>query len=342
MAKSPQKTKIEPFLVRGGAAYRCFGDGLCCTDIHGLGPVTKHEAKELRTLSADPVVDQDGEIMLRVVASGGCGFLQEDLLCKIHAERGIQAKPEGCRRFPFRLTATPDGGRVTAQHRCPCRTMGDRPEFDLAEAKEALRGGNGQSRPDARIDGSIPIDKQKRMKFEKWKTIEAELLARLSRDQNPEAVLDARPFPVLRGTTWKRVATEMLESEDDGTAFAKALRWVGEALMAVHDDRPMDVKVRPWASAFERAAKRPGERSPEEVLSDWLADEIWCLEWSQRLPWNLARRDYASRLAIAGAIRNHLSSLGVPPGQAAAESLTILDAVCESQWWEDVTTDMVP
>ena len=35
-----KKTKLRPLTPRPGARYTCFGDGLCCTDIHAIGPLT--------------------------------------------------------------------------------------------------------------------------------------------------------------------------------------------------------------------------------------------------------------------------------------------------------------
>ena len=42
-----KKTKVRPLIPRPGARYTCFGDGLCCTDIHGIGPLTKKEVAGL-------------------------------------------------------------------------------------------------------------------------------------------------------------------------------------------------------------------------------------------------------------------------------------------------------
>ena len=121
---------MQPLLARRGAHYTCFGDGLCCTDLHGLGPLTKKEVKALKLVSPGviepPSEEGFDEPMLRTRGDGGCLFLGPDR-CYLHAALGAEAKPAGCRRFPLGLTATPDGGRVTTRHRCPCRTLGRRP-----------------------------------------------------------------------------------------------------------------------------------------------------------------------------------------------------------------------
>ena len=50
------QSRVRPLIVRPGARYRCFGDGLCCTDLHLLGPLTKREVVRLKTMSEEIVV----------------------------------------------------------------------------------------------------------------------------------------------------------------------------------------------------------------------------------------------------------------------------------------------
>ena len=91
------KSRVRPLIVRPGARFTCFGDGLCCTDIHLLGPLTRAEAGEVRDLSPEAVVynrDED-ELVLKPVSGGRCFFLRKSG-CEIHTERGIEAKPTGC------------------------------------------------------------------------------------------------------------------------------------------------------------------------------------------------------------------------------------------------------
>jgi len=42
MPKLPEP-RARPLLVRPGARFTCSGDGLCCTDLHALGPMTRTE-----------------------------------------------------------------------------------------------------------------------------------------------------------------------------------------------------------------------------------------------------------------------------------------------------------
>lgn len=51
-------------------------------------------------------------------SQGRCHFLQEDLLCGLHATSGWMAKPRACRQFPFFLIQTPDSIQVGLSFRC--------------------------------------------------------------------------------------------------------------------------------------------------------------------------------------------------------------------------------
>ena len=107
-----KKAAVRPMLVRPGARYTCFGDGLCCTDIHGIGPLTNKELVQIRKIDRDAAGwdDEHEDNMLKTAADGGCVFLMADQRCSVHARFGAEAKPEGCRRFPLGLAATPEGG----------------------------------------------------------------------------------------------------------------------------------------------------------------------------------------------------------------------------------------
>src|SRR5258708_5447875 len=128
------EAKVRPLLLREGARYACFGDGLCCTDMHALGPLTRSEVVQLRSHA----VERNEHLRAPVLrtAAGRCVFLEDDG-CAIHRAKGEGAKPSSCRGFPYRLIATPQGGRVVTEHRCPCRTLGDRPPIDRADAERS-------------------------------------------------------------------------------------------------------------------------------------------------------------------------------------------------------------
>ena len=94
---------------------------------------------------------------------------------------------------------------------------------------------------------------------------------------------------------------------------------------------------RPWAPAFDRAeARSKAERPAAEVFADWIADEIWSLKWAEDRHFQLARLELVTRLAIARNIARRLQSDGTRADRAAAEAVTIVELVGESDFWEEV------
>ncbi|MEM7609077.1 MAG: hypothetical protein AAF411_27325 [Myxococcota bacterium] len=339
-AKAKYKPKVRPLLVRPGAAYTCFGDGLCCTDIHGLGPLTKSEFVQIRRLDKRGAHYDDGfeERMLSTAPDGGCHFLLPDLRCGVHAEYGPEAKPDGCRRFPLGLVATPDGGRITTRHRCPCRTLGERPALQGEDVLPSIADKKGRPRADERVK-KVRMGKNAKLGWSGWLEVESEMLAALADGTPPEDVLHADAFPPLKkGKSWNDFADEFLDA-GDGTAFGVAAQWMGEMMRALlNSEHVPRFPSRPWARAFDRAEARGGApRSETEVFADWIADEIWSLEWNEERGFDIARAELATRLKIGRAIAAHLARAeGCRPDRAAAEALTVVELIGESDFWLDV------
>lgn len=343
------KPGLEPLRIRPGARYTCFGDGLCCTDIHVLGPLSRAERKRVEEVDArgiyvDPGLD-DAKVM-RIAGDGGCHFLLPDQRCSIHAEHGPMQKPRFCRRFPLGLVATPAGGRVTTEHRCPCRTMGERPLLDEESVRPPLLDEKGALKADRRIK-RVSLSHDEKVDFDVYRALEAEMLGRLAAGERIEDVLDAEPFPELDGTTWDDEADRFaVEGITDTSAFSVATQWFVMALRARLDETGALTMARPprrpWAAAFERAAARPGEdRSRGDVFADWVADMIWGLTWTDDRPFDVARAELATRVEIAHVLADALESeCAVPTGQAAAEAITIVELVGESELWTELVSDI--
>ncbi|MGB5546115.1 MAG: hypothetical protein WBM74_06050 [Polyangiales bacterium] len=332
-----KKTKVRPMLPRPGARYACFGDGLCCTDIHGIGPLTKKEVAQMRRIyrgSAGWNDDHD-DYMLNTAADGGCLFLMSDQRCSVHAQLGPEAKPDGCRRFPLGLAATPVGGRITTDHRCPCRTMGDRPEIRPEDVEPSLCDGGSRPVADRRIK-RVSLSAKEDLSFSEWEPIEAEYLRRLQSREPLLAVLDAKPFPKLRRSSWDKQAQEFIDARD-GSQFGVAMAWVGDTIGALRNGRTPRSPGRPWAAAFDRAeARSPKARKSRAVFGDWLADEVWSLKWAEDYDFALARTELATRLTIAEDICGRLRDTGAREDRAAAESVMMLELVGESDFWTEV------
>ena len=343
--KRPSSARVRPLLARPGAHYTCFGDGLCCTDLHGLGPLTRSEVKFLRVISPG-VIAPEGESgfdepMLRLNRDGGCLFLGP-AGCELHHSVGAESKPDGCRRFPLGLAATPAGGRITTRHRCTCRTLGKRPPLSVDGAENSLSQ-RGRLQADRRIGSKVRIGEKKRVSFERYAEIEAELLQKLEAGEDALDVLDVKPFPKLKDTTWKKEADDMVRRGADDTRFGTAIEWFARSIKSLLQLREPN-KVRPlsWAHAFDRAmnrAEEPGD--PDYIAADWVADEIWGLQWTELGSFARARADIGTRYAVAKDVRRRLEEQGRRPDRAAAEAVTIADLMGDSEWWDDVVEAMV-
>lgn len=335
MPASTPKTRVEPLLVRPGARYRCFGDGLCCHDIHGIGPLTRKEAAAIRRIdrAGARYSEHFEDTMLHTAADGGCHFLLRDQRCTIHAKIGPEQKPSGCRQFPLGVTATPEGGRVTTEHRCTCRTLGERPALTPEAVLPSVVDRFGRPDPDQRVS-SVRLEKGKRaVPFAEWLPVERRLLERLASGESPARVLRSKPFPELRAKTWAKNAEEFIEARD-GTRFGYAIAWFGDVMLElVTGSRPRD-PARPWADSFDRAeARSPDPATSREVLADWVADVIWGLKWADERSFSVVRAELATRLAVATRIVSRLEAKGVRADRAAAEAVMIVEVVGESEFW---------
>jgi hypothetical protein len=272
---------------------------------------------------------------------GRCRFLNDDG-CRIHAAHGAETKPSLCRRFPFGLIATPAGGRVTTEHRCPGRTLGEHPGIDLDEAADSLRVGGRGLVADDRIEEPVPLGGKRFVGFAKYAAVEEAMLARLAAGERAEKVLAAEPLPRLNGPTWKGFAGELLEMPTD-SAWAVAMVWFGDALLEMGAGTRPPRRDRPWAPAFERAAaSRSAPRSPEALYNDWVADELWMFRGLLLAPFDAARAELGTRLAAARLIARRLQRRGVRPDQAAAESVLVVEIAAISSDWPGLVGAIAP
>ncbi len=290
----------------------------------------------MRRLAPDSVMRNDDVegLALRTTAAGTCLFL-ESKGCRVHAIHGPEAKPSGCRRFPFGLVATPQGGRVTTEHRCPCRTLGERPAIDMAEAEMSLKDETGRLRADERVPHRVRLSAKRSTTFQRYAEIESRLLKRLAAGADPLRVLRARPLPALRQGSWPAIAAEFLDM-NDGSAGGEALAWYADALLRLSAGHRPPRRRRPWAPAFERArARSPAPQSPRQVFNDWVADQLWMLRGLAWGPFDVARAELATRVTLARAVQKRIAALGIRADQAAAEAVMVVEIATESSEWPE-------
>ncbi|MDX2020834.1 MAG: YkgJ family cysteine cluster protein [Deltaproteobacteria bacterium] len=332
-----QPTRRQPLLVRPGARFVCQADGVCCSDVHVLGPITPAELVPLRALHAQPAApDASVKGLAFRTQSGGCVFLRDDHLCRVHAELGVTAKPATCRRFPFNLVQTPAGLRVVTPHRCPCRTLGPRPPLTVEAVTQEIVIPEAPLAPDYAVAGLLRVAGKQRVRFSEWCTIEAQWLHKLQTTHDLAAALAAPAF--APGFAWNKLAAK-LKVAKDGSSFETAKSCVGHAIGAALDGAAIPRLERPWARFFDAGERRvqAAPQSSDVMLADWLADEVWSLRWVQDGSFAQHRTDLATRLAIACQVQKALVAAGVDRTRATAEALLVIDVITHSELWFGVS-----
>jgi hypothetical protein len=334
-------SRVSPYLVRPGARFRCAGDGLCCSDMHAIGPLDPKSRVALTVIAPDAVYyskAHEAHVLLMRQSDGNCVFLA-DGLCVLHTAVGGELKPGPCMRFPFGLVATPRGGRITTDHRCSCRTLGERPPVTVDAALESLREGRTRTRADHRIETRIGIEAGKKVSFAAWERLEAALLADLAKGVPAREVLGVDPFPALADTNWQKLA-DSLRVIENSTRIEAASAWFGDGIRA-HLGQRSPKRPRPWAEAFERAERRTTNPAPPgEILNDWVADEIWGMRWTEHGTFARARAELATRVFIAENVMGRLVRQKVRADVAAAEAVMMAEIVGSSDFWVRVIAEI--
>ena len=334
--------RARPLLVRKGARYTCFGDGLCCTDIHALGPVTRREKLSVDLIEPGALIRHKdlAEPVFAIQPSGPAAHacvLRSSRGCELHARHGAEAKPAGCSRFPFGLVATPDGGRITTEHRCPCRTLGARPAITVESATSSLVDRAGRLSPNGKVGPRVTLADGKTLAWARFRKVEAAMIdTLLMPGADPLQVLDVKPLGRIEGVRWKTIASEMM-SERDGSSYGEAMVWFSAALLALTADQKLPLGERPWSGPYDIAEARSPVESAESVLNDWVADLLWSLDWVFSTPsFHAGRRELATLYVVAQTITQRLVRAKVRPDRAAAEALTIVELCRQSGAWERV------
>lgn len=317
-------------LVRDGARYTCFGDGLCCTDAHALGPVTEPERRRLELVQDKPVVHH-GSLDIDVVRTVGsrCLFLERSGSCEVHRVHGESAKPATCREFPFGFVATPSGLRVTTQHRCPCRTVGDR---ELITVDRVLPLAPSHDNADDEIGEFLDTAPNARVSFAEYEVIERQMLKLLEEGSDVLDVLHVAPFPEVDGLTWRDIG-HLFRSMLDGTVGGDALATFGDELLRIHGSDTGSRRPRSWADAFVRARPRlAGKESTEAMLNDFVADNLWSLGFAD-LTRAHARVELGSRAVVARSLARRFAAHGEPDACDMAEAIMVVELAGESSLW---------
>lgn len=320
----------------------CHADGVCCSDVHALGPITPSELVPLKRLVPDPATHEPSVKGLAFrTPGGGCVFLRADYLCRVHAELGVSFKPATCRRYPFNLVQTPEGLRVVTPHRCPCRTMGPRPLITVASVAEEIVIPNAQLDPDYTVSGELRLNRKERVRFADWLPVEAQWITQVRNARDPASALGSDPWPQLRGMDWQAIALTFCNVKDD-SSFETAKGLMGSAIAEAHGGSAIPRLNRPWSRFFDAAEQRvlQAPQAANEMYGDWLADELWSLQWTQYGSFARGRLDLATRLEVAKRLAASFQKQGLLPERAVAEALLVVDVVTHSELWFDVARAM--
>lgn len=339
----------EPLVVREGARYECFGDGLCCTDIHAIGPIRLAERARLR-LVHDGIVAHDPRddvhVLVMRAESGTCIFLEENR-CAVHEPLGGLLKPLACKQFPISLTATPAGGRITTEHKCPCRTLGERPALTVEDALPAVTQ-RGKLAPVARVGTTVPVTYERSVPFAEYRAEEAALMARVraaaSLDEVAQA-LGAPAFPALRGGSWESLVAQLGELSGN-TRLEHVMRWLADAVVActggADGTSTRGSGAPPWRDAFERGlARSTEEQQPLAMLQDFVLDQVWAVHWIDEFPFQNFRAELATRVRLFQQLHTWLVADGLRPDQAAAEAILIVELGGSTDWWLDIARQVM-
>ena len=111
-----------------GQRFECTACGKCCRGAWNIGvdevayanikSSTSHKRKEKQGY-VPLVVAEDGQASVGRKKDGGCVFLDDNNLCDVHGELGLEKKPLVCQSYPNLLTNTPDGYFVSLSFACP-------------------------------------------------------------------------------------------------------------------------------------------------------------------------------------------------------------------------------
>lgn len=308
----------KPLRVRDGARFSCHGDGLCCADVHTFGPLDDQETAMLEAMH-DGLVDitEEGDRVITPKDDGTCMFLSTEGLCELHLQLGEAAKPASCKQFPFVLIETPTHLRGVTEHRCPCRTMGERAPITLDHVRATCPGA-----PDRTLLTTIARDPETEITIDEYEALEAPVLEALARGEDPLEVLGA---PQIPKTAAKTLGLKYVREAGD-SRFAHALDRFGRALLrevGLEVDGP--VPELPWAASFDRAEARSEPGDPAAILADWVADYVWSLEHAFLGSWEDTRVELALRVRVARRIAAEREAEGARPDRAMAEAVAIVE-----------------
>lgn len=221
---------------------------------HGDDPIKMAEIKGEKTA-------------LAMVNKGGCIFLSADRKCSIHREMGVDAKPLGCREFPFLPVPTPDGVVVGLSFYCSAVQAGHGRSVE-AHAEE-VAGFLKEYNYDRVGFEPIALDTRHAITWDALKGLEATAREWIAADLHQgvwdlamriaQAVhrLSEAPDGTISDETWHRVLAETTRIQPD-EILAQVERMFLYGVMGVLESSTPDECKRNGEALFSRGTLRSG------------------------------------------------------------------------------------
>ena len=274
--------------ANAGQKWDCQACGICCRG--SIVPLTEKDLEQLKSqgwashpdFENQPITTPFGNgHRLAHREDGSCVFLQEDGLCRIHAEHGYETKPTPCRMFPLQLAPQRRHALLTLRCACPTasQNIGKPLETYLDTVQQLAR--RGELHPEALKPPCL-----KRGEWRDWDVVEPVLssLAEMYQDER---------YPIVRRVVH---ALQFANSIQRVQLGAKPKRQLQELA---------DAAVESSGACFADQA-RPSRAA-------MMLFRLACLDYLRLLPSYVTRESWGERLRLVRAAARMASGLGMTP-----------------------------
>jgi Fe-S-cluster containining protein len=290
LLESPAWERL-PVEALPGTRFSCRQCGSCCRRLE-IGPLTDEDISRLSCVAAplghpleDILVqhrtDVGWENFLRRRGDGCVFFDGAANLCRVHASVSVEAQALACQAFPLRLTFVPGALRLSLSSQCLHRHSTRLDGQPIDEQGERIGGlrvlGLGHESPFPRWtlfaprDAAVSLAPDFVVPFEKYRQLEAELIATLTADHDP--------LPVRLDAVLRRVSGFVAPhgtSPDEGGADGSGVfdRFCDAFLQAAREHDPA------LADLVERDDRRSDRVCVERdaLAADFLAHSMWSFD----------------------------------------------------------------
>lgn len=209
--------------------FTCQNCGRCCTKWTIPVDRVKVEALQKHPWAAKAFVrqrDSMGESHRIRMVKGRCFFLDEHNHCRIHAELGYAAKPEGCKAFPLHVTQVAGHTHLRLSFYCPAvlANQGKRLAEQTRWIKETVKSSGDVSRK-----SPLMLDPDHPLSLTELNDLEAIL----------SIILDKKDFPIGDRLAAGWALLSRVRKNQDGSPLSSKLNAMKKIEMAelIHEGR---------------------------------------------------------------------------------------------------------